>query len=213
MNDRAFRLDFFIAIAALLVSAFTAATLLYQTRVIGDQFAATIWPYVSVGTTYDSNGEAIEITNDGLGPAMIRSAQLTVDGNPVRSWNDYVRVLALDPSLRRTFEGSRRAFISSSGRAVLSMSSVGPSTTLRPGESDQLLRISLAQDVPAGAFAKHVVTIELCYCSLNGACWTLHSTPGRMGSDPRAVSGCASASAIESNAFTTAKKAGRAASR
>ncbi|MGC2633018.1 MAG: hypothetical protein WA215_02280 [Candidatus Cybelea sp.] len=56
MNDRNFRLDFFIAIAAVLISALTAGTLFYQTRVIGDEFAATIWPYLSVGTTYDTGG-------------------------------------------------------------------------------------------------------------------------------------------------------------
>ena len=44
MNEKAFRLDFFIAIAALLISALTAGALVYQTRVIADQYAATIWP-------------------------------------------------------------------------------------------------------------------------------------------------------------------------
>jgi len=48
MNEKAFRLDFFIAIAALLVSAISAIALIYQTRVIGDQYAATIWPYLSI---------------------------------------------------------------------------------------------------------------------------------------------------------------------
>ena len=47
VNEKAFRLDFFIAIAALLVSTLTAATLLYQTHVISDQYAATIWPYLT----------------------------------------------------------------------------------------------------------------------------------------------------------------------
>jgi hypothetical protein len=32
MNDRAFRLDFFIAIAAVVISALTAGTLVYQTQ-------------------------------------------------------------------------------------------------------------------------------------------------------------------------------------
>ena len=42
MNDRTFRLDFFIAVAAVLISVITAGTLFYQTHVIGDEFAATI---------------------------------------------------------------------------------------------------------------------------------------------------------------------------
>ncbi|MGC2361137.1 MAG: hypothetical protein WA428_02310, partial [Candidatus Cybelea sp.] len=63
MNERTFRLDFFIAVAAVLISAITAGTLFYQTHVIGDEFAATIWPYLSVGTTYDTGGETIEVSN------------------------------------------------------------------------------------------------------------------------------------------------------
>jgi len=203
MKEREFRLDFFIAIAALLVSALTAGTLIYQTHVIGDQFAATIWPYLSVGATYDINGGAIEVTNDGLGPALVRSAQLKVDGIPVRAWNDYVRVLATDPELQPFFRRSRAAVEAGKGNgATLSMRSIGPATTLRPGETDTLLKFSLAESVPAQLMRKHSLSIDLCYCSLNGSCWTLHSSPGRISADPRLVSGCASSFAIESNLFT-----------
>lgn len=200
MNDRAFRLDFFIAIAALLVSGFTAATLLYQTRVIGDQFAAAIWPYLSVGTTYDTNGETIEVTNDGLGPALVRSAQLEVDGAPVRAWNDYITSLERDRQWQAILRRTRAA--ATAGRAkgaALSMSSIGPSTTLRPGESETLLKFGVAEPVPAELMRRHSISIDLCYCSLNGSCWTLHSTPGRINADPKAASQCAGARAIESN--------------
>lgn len=197
MNDRAFRLDFIIAIGALLISALTAATLIYQTHVIGDQFSATIWPYLSVGTTYDTNGETIEISNDGVGPALVRSASLQVDGRPLRSWDDYIVVLARDPALRGIFLRMRHAAKGSG--AMLSMSSLGPSTTLRPGESDTLLHLVLLGRVPTQALMKHSVAIEACYCSLNGTCWLLHSVPGTISSDPQTVSHCQSRTAIESN--------------
>ena len=104
MNDRAFRLDFFIAIAALLVSALTAGTLIYQTRVIGAQYAATIWPYLSVETTYDNpSGVTIALNNEGLGPALIHSAHLSVDGKDASSWYDYFIVLAREDSRLRSF--------------------------------------------------------------------------------------------------------------
>jgi len=203
MKEREFRLDFFIAIAALLVSALTAGTLIYQTHVIGNQFAATIWPYLSVGTTYNSSGETIDVTNDGLGPALVRSAQLTVDGAPVHSWNDYLGVLATDPEFQPIFRRTRAATEAGKGNgATLSMRSIGPSSTLRPGESDTLLNFLLAERLPPQLMRKHSLSIDLCYCSLNGSCWTLHSTPGRISSDPRPVSGCASSFAIESNPVT-----------
>jgi hypothetical protein len=122
MNDRAFRLDFFIAIAAVLISAITAGTLFYQTHVIGDEFAATIWPYLSVGTTYVTGGETIEVANDGVGPALVRSAQLYVDGRKVRAWNDYLKALARDPELRKLFLRAQAAVqAGSAGQATITI--------------------------------------------------------------------------------------------
>jgi hypothetical protein len=201
VNERAFRLDFFIAIAALLVSALTAGTLVYQTRVIGDQFAATIWPYLDLGTTFDVNGETIEVTNDGVGPALIRSAQLRVDGRAVRAWNDYIRALLQDPDVRSAFIRTRnRVLTGSAPQFGLSMSSIGPSSTLRPGESKTLLKIMMTGSFPT-ALAKHTLVLDFCYCSLNGSCWTLHTIPGRISPDPQAIGHCAGNAAIESNRF------------
>jgi hypothetical protein len=203
MNDRAFRLDFFIAIAAVLISAITAAALIYQTRVIGDEFAATIWPYLSVGTTYNASGETIEISNDGVGPALVRSAQLSVDGRKVGAWNDYLDALARDPELRGLFLRAQAAIQAGpANNATITLSSIGASSTLRPGESRTLLKISLPFTVPLRAMAKHPVALDFCYCSLNGSCWTLHAIPGQISPDPAPVSYCANRAAIQSNRTT-----------
>jgi hypothetical protein len=204
VNDRAFRLDFFIAIAAVVVSALTAGTLVYQTRVIGDQFSATIWPYLSVLTTYNNNGETIDISNDGVGPALIRSAQLRVDGREVPAWNDYERVIARDPATRTLWLRTRAADLARSNpRAAIMMSSIGPSSTLRPGETLNLLKLLFVSNVPAQVLTKHVVTIDFCYCSLNRNCWTLHVVPGRINPDPQPVSACTASAAIQSYSLGT----------
>jgi hypothetical protein len=197
VNERAFRLDFFIAICAVLISALTAGTLIYQTRVIGDQFAATIWPYLSVGATYDVSGETIEVTNDGVGPALIRSAELRVDGKTVRAWNDYITVLARDPQTRPILRRVR-ALVRAGAAARVTMSSIGPSSALRPGESHTLLKIALPVTVPTAALVKHSVAMDFCYCSLNGSCWILHARVGQISPDPQQVSRCDRAAAIQS---------------
>jgi hypothetical protein len=213
VNERAFRLDFVIAIGALLVSALTAATLVYQTHVIGEQFSAAIWPYLSIGTTYSANGETIVVTNDGLGPALVRSARLTVDGTAVRAWNDYVSTLEADPRLSPIFQKTRAAVLAGrGGGATLSMSSIGPSSTLRPGATSNLLKLTLAGDVPSVLLNRHPISIDLCYCSLNGSCWSRHSTPGRISADPKSVAQCTASTAIESRPLTpTRSKTGAAA--
>jgi hypothetical protein len=205
MNDRALRLDFFIAIAALLVSALTAGTLIYQTRVIGAQYAATIWPYLSVETTYDNpSGLTIALNNEGLGPALIRSAQLSVEGKDVSSWDGYFTMLVReDPRIRSFLMRMQAAVLAghSPRGMTITTSSVG-SMSIRPGQSKVILKIWSPSPglVPLDAIAEHPIALDFCYCSLNGSCWTLHATPGKNGApDPQSVNRCTSAAMIESN--------------
>ncbi len=198
MRD-ALRLDFFVAIVALLVSALTAGTLIYQTHVIGDQYAATIWPYVSATVTYDAHGESVELTNDGLGPALVQSAQLWVDGKRASSWSAYFAALAREPVIRASF--LRMNADVRAGRAPLvriTASSVSPGTTIRPGDSLRLISMSFPSSVPLLAILKHPIAVDTCYCSLNGNCWTLSSAPGASNSMPHPVAHCTTASSVNS---------------
>jgi hypothetical protein len=202
MSERAFRLDFFIAVAALLVSALTAGALIYQTRVVAQQYAATIWPYIDVSSSYSRGAETIEVVNDGLGPALIRSAQLSVDGKSVSSWHEYLLALASEPELRRIFLRSRAAYLSGLPTAlIISTSSIGPSTIIRSGESLSLLKLSLGSRAPLAMqeLLRHQMTIDFCYCSLNGNCWISRATPGREGNGgAQQVSHCSTSAAIDS---------------
>lgn len=199
MSEKAFRLDFFIAIAALLVSALTAAALVYQTRVIADQYAATIWPYLSVSTTYSPNGEKIEISNDGLGPALIQSAQLSVDGKNVQAWNDYFSTLLSEPEVRTLLAH----LVMTRRFPTISSSSIGPSATIRPGDSHTLLTISYPDPLSIHALLEHKLALDFCYCSLNGSCWKLHATPAvQSRSTPQPVSHCATSAEIGSYAMS-----------
>jgi hypothetical protein len=196
VTEKAFRLDFFIAIAALVVSVLTSATLLYQTRIIGDQYAATIWPYLSISSTYSTNGEKIELSNEGLGPALIQSAQLSIDGKNVATWNTYLADLLTQPEIRGALVRAARA---SALKGTISTASIGASSTIRPGDSKTLLLISWPDDVPIASFTKHAIALDFCYCSLNKSCWTLHGVAGRDSHDePQQVSHCDSSAGIGS---------------
>lgn len=194
MNEKAFRLDFFIAIAALLISALTAGALVYQTRVIADQYAATIWPYLSLNGTFSYNGGSLNLENDGLGPALIESAQLSVDGKIVPTWNDYFAVLLTQPEIRTAL---LHAFKTKNGS--MSSASIGPSTTIRPGDSRPLVSISYDLLVAPSVLSRHKIALDFCYCSLNRSCWTLHSTPENSRPEtPEPTPRCTTAASIAS---------------
>jgi hypothetical protein len=196
VNEKAFRLDFFIAIAALLVSALTAGALVYQTRVIADQYAATIWPYLSVNGTFGPTGGTLALENDGLGPALIESAQLSVDGKVVPTWNDLLQVLVYEPEIQAAVIHAAKT-----NKLVISSGSIGPSSTIRPGERRQLVSISYDVYVHPSVLSRHRIALDFCYCSLNRSCWTLHSVPSttvRPDASVQTTARCTTAASIAS---------------
>jgi hypothetical protein len=187
VNEKAFRLDFVIAIAALLVSAFTSITLLYQTHVISQQYAATIWPYLGISSSYSPQGVSIQVENDGLGPALIDSAQLMLDGKPVSSWGAFLGDLKAVPDLKRA-------------KVAVTASSFGRSTTIRPGESQLLFAAKYTTTINPHVLLTHRVGIRLCYCSINSSCWNLVATPGKDSRRvPEPVSNCTENAMISSD--------------
>lgn len=92
-----------------------------------------------------------------------------------------------------------RRLARSNAHTTISASSIGPSSTLRPGESRTLLKIVFASNVSSQVLTKHTLALDLCYCSLNGSCWSLHAMPGRINPDPQPVAHCIAGSAIQSH--------------
>lgn len=202
MNERAFRFDLFIAVAALVLSAVAAFAAVYQTRAIQDQYAATIWPYLNVDDTADVRSgtdarsgsvEAIQLslTNNGLGPALIRGATLTIDGHPAASWRNLLMTLTHDSGVTK-----REA---ASAHVPIRMSSLDSSTTIRPGDTHRIFEARLIKPVPMTTIVKHDVTLDVCYCSLNDRCWSVRAAMTRTtNSIPQPTAHCDATAHIDS---------------
>jgi hypothetical protein len=178
------RFDTVVAVCALLASSIAAGAMVYQTHVIEEQFSAAIWPYVSVSVTNSEKSVAVRMTNEGAGPALIRSARLILDGKPVDGWNALLQPLYDNPVLNK-------------GRFSAQTSSVNGSDTLRPGDSISLVTLQSANADVIAAAKKHRVTLQFCYCSINDRCWNLNDTLGSNIPDiPQQVNGCAAGASI-----------------
>ncbi|HTU69219.1 MAG TPA: hypothetical protein VMF11_02770 [Candidatus Baltobacteraceae bacterium] len=201
MTEKAFRLDFFIALAALLVSALTAATLVYQTHVIGQQYAATIWPYISSDSGMSPTGLSLRVVNDGLGPALVQSAQLIVDGKNVPGWGDFFHALLRDQKTRAYFEQKTADVLAGKPfTGSIATSSLGPGTTIRPGDSMTLIRMELP-GAPIDTMKRHTIGLKLCYCSLNKSCWILDTTVIKTPQETRPVATCPNPTSIAAQPF------------
>jgi hypothetical protein len=184
MNEKRFRLDFAIALGALLISTVAAGAAIYQTHVIAQQFSATVWPYLSFDQTNSPALLEVNLSNDGLGPAIVRSATITWDGKPQSSLESMFVALARLP---RALAAARRA-----PQARLHVKLLTSTPTLGmvlPANSQHtIFRMEgspIVEDFRPGI--GHL-DISLCYCSLTGTCW-VSSFKDRSGL-PRPVRGC-----------------------
>jgi hypothetical protein len=159
---RASRYDAIIAtlvgLCALCVSAYTAYVQRQQVR-------AAVWPILE----FDSSNGPIQfiLANKGVGPAIIRHVILRVDGQPVRNWKEALeRILGPGEHLGSESDMSGRVFAAGESMTVF---------TPRDSENNPLnfdksnpLWVKMNTD-------RLRVTVEICYCSTLGECWTLRA--------------------------------------
>jgi hypothetical protein len=151
-----------IGVFALLVSGYTAYIQRQQVR-------AQVWPHLLVGN-YDPE-RAIGVLNKGVGPAIVRSVQVFVDGKPQRTWKTAFEALGLP---------SQGFMVSTISNNVVSAGERVVALTVKDEASYRNFRNELGQRFG----------IEICYCSTLGECWSYSDrTQGERASD-HAVDSC-----------------------
>ena len=148
------------SIVALAVSVLALATGASQTRLMQAQARASVWPIVSLGLSYfgshDKGGFTWEVENNGVGPALIKSVTLSLDGKPMRNWDEVYQALL--------GHGRENATVSSINGNVLPPSTNRETTiaairTTQPDEAKALFE------------AKDRFKMNVCYCSVYDECW------------------------------------------
>lgn len=139
-----------LSIAALVVTIIEANTTRSAAK-------ASVWPSVSVEVSYSSAGFSYETINRGVGPAKVRSIEITYDDAP---YADYVTLVEAVLGPEDAF-GYDRIRATNPDRRVIS-----------PGEEVNLFAVDWD---PASRRLSEAFTdglaIELCYCSIYDDCW------------------------------------------
>ncbi len=170
------RIELVIATLALLASAAASIASIVQTRTIGRELSASVWPYLAVDTTFSPRSIQVAIDNDGLGPAVVRTVHLSADGRAVNRLRD----AALDLFPRS------HSHVPKHSTANEDFSAIGTGTVIRPGASLMLARVqSPLLHVGPGSVDRFELTI--CYCSIVNDCWTIDSRDTR---PPREARDC-----------------------
>lgn len=151
-----------IGFLALLVGGYTAYIQRQQVR-------AQVWPYLSMGESdylpgddatagqgfIVSHGGVIQASNSGVGPALVRSIEVDVNGNPQPDWPHVFR--ALDVSI----PGTGYTASSLNGKVM---------------PADARVNMLVVYGQKAWVDFRHKffteVTVHYCYCSTLHDCWT-----------------------------------------
>jgi hypothetical protein len=180
------RLDFAIALAALLISTVAAVATVYQTHVIAREFSAAVWPYLSFDSTNSPSSVELDIRNDGLGPAIVRSVTITWDGKPQASLESLLATFgAQHPEALATARTALHA------GAHLRITTSTPTQGLVVPANTQHTIIRLDGAVLVRYFQPALTRsfgLSLCYCSLTGNCW-MQSLKDRA-NEPSSVRAC-----------------------
>lgn len=132
-----------IGLLALIVSAYTA----YVER---QQVRAQVWPYLLMGS--NDLDQSLDVFNKGVGPAIVRSVEIQVDGRPQRDWDHVFDALGL-----------------AHHKAVKTFFSSG--TVVSPGETIAALKLLQKDQWEQFSSSMSRLRMHVCFCSTLGECW------------------------------------------
>jgi hypothetical protein len=133
----------FVGLLALCVSGYTAYVQRQQVR-------AQVWPYLEPGLS--GSKREIILFNKGVGPAIVRSVQIFVDGKPQRSWDSVYAALGLKFAKRPPYSTISNIVIS---------------------PNDHIDHVVFQSVEDFNLYSKQADRVEkrICYCSTLNECW------------------------------------------
>jgi hypothetical protein len=167
-----------VGFLALCVSGYTA----YMQR---QQVRAAVWPILE----FDSRNGPIQfiLANKGVGPAIIKHVIVKVDDQPVRNWAEVLQKI-LGPGYHPGEEADMSGHVFSAGESRNVFTPHDDANNPLNFDKSNPLWMKLNKE-------RARVTVEICYCSTMGECWTLRAggttpsttTPARRCPTPSAI--------------------------
>jgi hypothetical protein len=169
-----------VGVCALGVAGYTA----YMQR---QQVRATVWPILEFGS---SNAPDIHFTlaNKGVGPAIIRNVIVKVDGQPVKNWYEVLDKL-VGPGEHPGSEMDMSGHVFAPGESMNIFTPFDPDRKPIAFDKSNPLWVKMNKD-------RERVTVEICYSSTLGECWTLRASGGSARSTTTETRSCPTPSAI-----------------
>jgi len=170
----------FVGLCALCVSGYTAYVQRQQVR-------AAVWPILEFDS---SNAPDIHFTlaNKGVGPAIIRHVIVKVDGQPVKNWKEVLAKI-LGPGEHLGSESDMSGHVFAAGESMTVFTPRDAENNPLNFDKSNPLWVQMNKE-------RSRVTVEICYSSTLGECWTVRAGGPISKSTTTGCRRCPAASAI-----------------
>lgn len=134
-----------IGLIAILVSTYNAFMVRQQTR-------AYVWPHLQLA--WSGRKPGIVAINSGVGPAIVRSVEVRVDGKPQRDWGEVLKALGFSSGSMEYSQSTLNGRVYASGQpsVVLIFPDKAPYRRFKERATERM-------------------DIRICYCSALDDCW------------------------------------------
>lgn len=75
-------------VLALAISALALFVSVYEANLLKSQQKALVWPYLKVSANYSARGFSLIATNNGTGPALVKSFELQYKGEAMQDYDE-----------------------------------------------------------------------------------------------------------------------------
>ncbi len=157
-KSKPFRPELLVSLTAVVIGVLTMFVYIYQARLMSQQMQAATWPYLEVIFSNSGDRFAINVTNKGAGPAIVKTASIQLDGV---SYNDSRKNL---DSVGYLLTGKRN---------LLNGYTNVHNRVIAPGEVINFIEITDSTSVMLflQSLQKHSTQLDICYCSVFDKCW------------------------------------------
>lgn len=162
-----------IGLVAVIVATCAALAAIFQTQLMARHQAVSVWPYLQMFAGFASGDQqtdeikpfSFNITNKGVGPAIVESINLRRKGEPMSNWRVVFDAVAAEHGLDPTAVQRGISEANMDPGEVVQAGEIR--TVIESGNSD--LAALLAREI----YVDQTIEVDVCYCSLYKECWRL----------------------------------------
>jgi hypothetical protein len=160
---RSSRRDRLAALASGFVGALALGASIYNVYLQRLQVRAQVWPHLEWSEA-DADGFTLNLANTVVGPALVKGIRLTVDGKPVKDWEEAWAALNGDADFAASPFFKRKD--GQTLHTTMAHRVLGAGVEIHPIQLN-----STSEDRPMIGALYRRIRVEICYCSTLEECW------------------------------------------